>query len=249
MENPGAFFKDHSCLHAVIDAAVQGRAGRIVAGSSKSTCLRLDIGCYPIFGGDPDHEEARALLKGVDPNQEMVYAGSRWKKRIQSIYVDAADASMMTFLPGPHFLEIARHHLGELALGYEIQPLKQGCPLNDSLTPNGFQVYETKKGFFENGFGFQVTHEGIMIALTTTYCLSRDKAEIAIATDPHYRKQGLATSLASAMILECARRGLVPNWSASNPVSQRIARRIGLVDHEVCTVLKRPASNPTEEKP
>ncbi len=240
MEANSSFFSDHDCLRAVIDACLEGRAGRVLSASERPSALRLDVGCYSVLGGDPESKDARALIEGVSPGQELVYPGSPWARLIQAVFPDATDQSMMTFVPGPNYRDMARRCLGDLSHGCEITGLTPSDALNERLTPNGFQVYETREAFFENGFGFFVAHEGNMAALTTTYTLSQSKAEIAISTDARYRKKGFATSLASAMVLECSRRGLVPHWSASNPVSQRIARRIGFVEHRVCHALKAP---------
>ncbi len=241
MKVNASLFNDHDCLRAVIDACLEGRAGQIVPASAHPSALRLDVGCYSVFGGDPGSEDARFLLEGVSPSRELVYSGSPWGQRIQAVFPDVKDQSMMTFIPGPNCLDMARHHLGGLSPGYEIAELTPSIARNERLTPNGFQVYETHEAFFENGFGFFVAHEGTMAALTTTYTLSQTKAEIAISTDPSFRRKGLATSLASAIVLECSRRGLVPHWSASNPVSQRIARRVGFVENGVCQVFIAPS--------
>ena len=42
-----------------------------------------------------------------------------------------------------------------------------------------------------------------------------------------FRRQGLATALASALLLWCLERGLEPHWDAANPESVRLAKKIG----------------------
>jgi hypothetical protein len=39
------------------------------------------------------------------------------------------------------------------------------------------------------------------------------------------------------MILECLRRGLLPEWSASNPVSKRLARSLGYRPDVLCDIV------------
>jgi hypothetical protein len=39
------------------------------------------------------------------------------------------------------------------------------------------------------------------------------------------------------MLATCLRRQVVPHWNAYNPVSQRLALRLGLVQVGVCEIL------------
>ncbi|CAM2063898.1 GNAT family N-acetyltransferase [Sulfidibacter corallicola] len=243
MQNPAFYFRDHPCLRAVIDACLEGRAGHIMSTGEHPVALRLDVGCYSILGGDPDSEDALSLVKGSGLARELVYSGSTWKHLIQAVFPNAEDRSMMTFIPGDHAREWASRHRGDVSPNVHIAPLTPESPAHGSLTPHGFQVHETPEAFFRHGFGFFIGHEGRMVALATTYTAARDKAEISISTDPRYRNQGFATSLAGTMVLECFRRGLTPHWSASNPVSQRIARRVGFVENGVCHVLESRGPN------
>jgi predicted GNAT family acetyltransferase len=62
---------------------------------------------------------------------------------------------------------------------------------------------------------------------------------VAIATRPAFRGRGLAAATAARLLRECLERGLTPRWSASNPVSQRLAVRLGYRPAGVCEVLYR----------
>ncbi|MDJ0841962.1 MAG: GNAT family N-acetyltransferase [Acidobacteriota bacterium] len=230
-------FDSHTCLRAVIDAGLERTAGEIHSVAEEPKSLRLDVGCYSIFGGDPNTAEALRLIETTAQGREMVYAGLPWKQRIQAVFPHAQDASMKTFIPGPGHLESARRLAAETPAEYHIRALSPEDECPDVLRPNGFQVHETRAAFFTHGFGFVATRDERVVALTSTYTVSSDKTEIAIATDPDHRNKGLAGSLAGAMLEACARKGLEPHWSASNPISQRLARRLGLVDEDVCKVL------------
>ena len=60
---------------------------------------------------------------------------------------------------------------------------------------------------------------------------------MAIATRTAFRGKGLAAVTAAAILRESLRRGLRPCWSASNPVSQRLALRLGYRPAGTCEVL------------
>jgi len=67
--------------------------------------------------------------------------------------------------------------------------------------------------------------------------MSSRTVEVAIATRPAYRGHGLAAAPAAALLEHCLETGLTPRWSASNPVSQRLAVRLGFRPAGVCEVL------------
>jgi predicted GNAT family acetyltransferase len=70
----------------------------------------------------------------------------------------------------------------------------------------------------------------------------RDQAsvEVAISTRPAFRGRGLAAATAARFLRQCLTEGLAPRWSASNPVSQRLAVRLGYQPAGPCEVLYLP---------
>jgi len=240
---PSTFFDEHTSLRAVIEACLQGMAGDIRTVREKPGAARLDLGCYAVLGGDPQTDDALPLIESIPAGMVLVYAGTPWKRRVLSVFPDAVDAPMITFVPGPDQCDVSRAFAEREPTGYRIRPLTPGDVMPDGLTPNGFQVFAQRVGFHRYGFGVVATRNGTIVAQTTTYAVSRDKAEIAIATDAGHRGKGLAGCLAAAMLCECAARGLEPHWSASNPISQRLARRLGFLDNDICHVLTVPRSH------
>jgi len=230
------FFEDHS-LRAVIDACLEGMAGEIQTVGTQPAAARLDVGCYAIFGGDPDTDEALHLIQSTRQGQEMVFADRHWQQRIRGVHPGAREGTMITFLPGRNQSAIAQRLAAEPPAEVQIRPLAKQESLPESLTPNGFQVFEDPSAFHRHGFGLVAISEGAIIAQTTSYTVSSDKVEIAIATSAGQRNKGLATALATRMVLACEDRQLTPYWSASNPISQRLARRIGFVDDGLCQFL------------
>jgi len=84
-----------------------------------------------------------------------------------------------------------------------------------------------------------VTADGVLACQATSYTLSSRYLEVAIATRPAFRGRGLAMTVAARLLHESLRRQLVPCWSASNPVSKRLAVRLGYRPAAECEVLLR----------
>ena len=109
--------------------------------------------------------------------------------------------------------------------------------LDDDLIPHALQVFQGPADFAANGLGFGAALDGRLACAATSYTMSSRRAEVAIATRPEFRGRGLAAAAAAAFMGHCLDRGLLPCWSASNPVSQRLAARLGYRPAGVCEVL------------
>src|SRR4029079_16857836 len=109
--------------------------------------------------------------------------------------------------------------------------------LDTELEPHGLQVFPSPHALAEQGLGIAIVHGDRLACAATSYTRSSHYLEIAIATRPAFRGRGLAAVAAAALMRECLRRGLVPCWSASNPVSKRLALRLGYRPGGTCEVL------------
>jgi predicted GNAT family acetyltransferase len=98
-------------------------------------------------------------------------------------------------------------------------------------------VFTSAVHLIEGGLGFGVVDGDRLACAATSYAVSASFVEVAIATRPAYRGRGLAAAAAAALMGHCLDVGLTPRWSASNPVSQRLAVRLGFQMAGVCEVL------------
>jgi GNAT superfamily N-acetyltransferase len=217
---------------------LEGRQGRAtVAGDA----ARLSIGCYEIFGGDPSSAAARSLIESASRPRELVYGNDPgWRRIILDVYGDAVyDRPMRDF--EPRGIDPAALSPLEQALpaGFTLRALDAGLTeqLDRGLEPHAMQVFESVHDFLDQGIGFGVVHEGALACAATSYTRSARSVEVAIATREPFRGRGLAAVAAARLIRECLTLGLAPRWSASNPVSQRLALRLGYQPAGVCEVL------------
>ena len=231
-------------LLAAIAAVLEGRAGRAwIAGGASAPTARLAIGCYDFFGGEPDPAAADDLCRGVGAPRELVYGNDpRWAGRLRAIFAEGLAERPMRSYDGAG---LAREHLRKLAAslppGASLRLLDASdtAAIDAELSPNALQVYETAADFAREGFGFGVFSEGRLACAATSYAVGGGAVEVAIATRPAFRARGFAAAASARFLLEAAARGLEPRWNASNPVSQRLAARLGLRPAGVCEVLYR----------
>src|SRR5262249_14841969 len=99
--------------------------------------------------------------------------------------------------------------------------------LDADLAPHALQVFASAADLLERALGVGAVREGQLACGATSYTRSSHSVEVAIATRAAFRGRGLAAVTAARLLRESLRLGLVPRWSASNPVSQRLAVRLG----------------------
>ena len=232
-------FASHTRLPAIVEAGVEGR---LVTATRDGDAARISLGCYELFGGDPRSPGARRLI-AAGTRRELVYDNDpAWRAAILAARDDVADRPMTEFDAGGLDPAALAGLAADLEPAFAMRPLDEAlaAQLDGELEPHALQVYPSTRAFVEHGLGFgAVTADGVLACQATSYTLSSRYLEVAIATRPPFRGRGLAMTVAARLLHESLRRQLVPCWSASNPVSKRLAVRLGYRPAAECEVLLR----------
>lgn len=118
----------------------------------------------------------------------------------------------------------------KLPEGYELAPVDEklyDLAMQEDWSGDLCSQFPAYEDFHKNGLGFMVLHNGRPVSGASSYTIYREGIEIEIDTKPEYRRQGLATVCAAALILECLNRGLYPSWDAANRYSLALAEKLG----------------------
>jgi len=234
-------FNNYRMLRAVIDSVLEGRLGRAVAdGETVPRTARLDIGCYALFGGDPSAPGAARLVREAPAPIELVGPDDQaWRDLFATIHgTRVSDRPMRTF--ANHALDRDRLRAMAAAVpdGFEVRPLDAALAgqLDEDLEPHGMQTFPSPEEFAERGLGFGIVHDGRLASVSTSYTRSNDRVEVSISTHPDFRRRGLARVAAATLIGHCMDHGLSPEWSASNPLSKRLALTLGYLPGPLCDI-------------
>lgn len=232
-------FAAHRELRAVVDAVLEGRQGHATADGAAA---RLSLGCYEVFGGDASCAGARRLVAGAARPRELVYGNDpAWRRLIQDVHGGAqlADRPMRDFDPAGLDAAALVGFEAALPAGFGLQRLDAAlaAQLDAELEPHALQVFASPAELAERSLGFGAVSQGRLACAATSYAVSSRFVEVAIATRPAFRGRGLALSVSAALLRRCLHAGLAPRWSASNPVSQRLAVRLGFRPAGECEVL------------
>lgn len=91
--------------------------------------------------------------------------------------------------------------------------------------------FEDERQFMDDGLGYVAMKGREIISGCFAYGYSSGMMEIQVETRTDYRRLGLAQACSAAFLLECAERGIYPNWNASNEQSVGLAEKLGYVFH------------------
>jgi GNAT superfamily N-acetyltransferase len=228
-------------LPAVLGAGLAG-LGRLASDDpERPAVVRVSIGCYEIFGGDPAAAGAAALVRSARRPSELVYgADPAWRRLIRETHADSvADRPMRGFDPSGldgTSLDTASRRLPS---GFELLRIdaRLARQLDAGLEPHALQVYPSAEAFAADGIGFGAVAQGRLACAATSYAACPGHLEVAIATRSDFRGRGLAMATTARLLAHCLAAGVRPHWNASNPVSQRLAVRLGFREGEVCEIL------------
>lgn len=90
----------------------------------------------------------------------------------------------------------------------------------------------------ENGIGCYCTVNGALIGVCSSNIIYNDGIEINIKVNEKFRREGIATALASTLILKCLNKGLKVSWDAANLNSANLAKKLGFKYYGPYTVFK-----------
>ncbi len=238
-----SFFDEHRTIRCVIDCALEGRLGAVTFDDANAPRVaRIDLGCYAIFSGDAGHPRALDWIRTLTPPLEIVLPDDQsWRDLVHGELGErCVDRPMRTY--EVHGLN--RDHLQQVAAGiadgFRIAELdvELARRFDDDLNPHGLAVFPSAETLVEQGIGYAVLSPDDRIAAqTSSYAVSSRSVEIAIGTHPDFRRLGLGRAVAARMLLGCLERGLRPEWSASNPVSKRLALSLGYRPAGLCDIV------------
>lgn len=231
----------------MILSCLQGHIGEAYADDPENpTSCRLDVVDFTFLCGVPNAELATFKPADVELDRGnkarefmiMVPENDSWADVIEQVHKGRCKM----------VIRYAFHHTTE---GFEQEKLQQAVEgMSDeyklklidreiyerSLTAqwNGWRwasdwccQFKNYEDYREHGLGVAILHGGELVAGASSYSFYDDGIEIQIDTREDHRRKGLAFVCASALMLECLKRGLYPSWDAQNLLSVGLAKKLG----------------------
>jgi hypothetical protein len=231
-----ALFANFKPFPALAEMVLEGLPGKAIADDSDPPrCAGAVTGHYAAFAGDASAPGAAELVGSISHLDWGALIGdSEWMALGRQILSSARSSKRNAFSSDD--LDVGRLMAlrDGVDAGAEIKAVdvELADRMVDEVSPYCLGVFDSSEEFLQFGFGYCALIDGRVAAAATSAFASSKSVEIQITTAPEFRNRGLATSVSAAVILHSLDAGLDPQWSTSNPVSYRLAERLGYVPAE-----------------
>ena len=221
-------FRHNPRVDYSLDCVIEGQMGRAYADDPEQpTAWRVTVGPFWYFAGDADGPGGRALMAELPPYNLLMPSPLAW-----------AAAAIETF--GERLVTFPRYSFdaGSLSEAH-LSAILDTSPHRDRVrrvdaallaAPGNmveFEDFDSAEDFLARGVGYTLL-EGDQPAGAAYSSLACSRGiEVSLFVDEPYRRRGIATAISAALLLECVRRGLRPNWDAANLESCALAEKLG----------------------
>lgn len=215
----------------MVRACLQGRMGRVQTLGADSALASIGDFCF--LAGEPVPE----LVERTDA-PILVPGSAGWEELIRRMLGERAvpfTRYAVRCQPGDLQKDKLIRFTRSLPQGFRIQPV--GREIYFTLVEEEWAwdlcgCFADVEEFLEQGLGFVVTRDGLLVAGACSYAVCDGAIEIEIDTRPDFRRMGLAKACGARLILECLARGIYPGWDAHNEPSLALAEKLGYrLDH------------------
>jgi len=238
-------FADHIWPRAIIDAVLEGSAGKIIRdGGTKPHVARLTVQLFHILGGDVDHPAAHGLVRSL-PKSSFAIGPPRWRRLVEQVHETGIEHWNWTLFSN-HLLEIDHLHqlIDGLAQGFTIRRLDielVGRIWSDLELDHPPHAFYSDEDLVQRGIGFCALHGDRVVSAALFFTICSRGLEIQINTHPDFQRRGLATVVCASLLVHCLERGIQAHWGAVNPQSAALAEKLGFspVDHQEVLLLNQ----------
>ena len=225
-------FRGFPGLRGIVDASLEGTMGRTWTDDPSRPRMALVDLDFNLLAGDPDSPAAEEAFRRLKPPWSACVSSHTWESLLRRVWGDRpVTRQRVDFEAGGRDCARLPSFIEALPDGYELRRITRDDAarfrqLADSLVYN----FSSLDRFIDCGVGFGVEREGRFVSGCSSFAISSRKLEFDIQTHRDFRRRGLATVAASAMIEYCIDRGLEPCWDAHNPISAALAGKLGFVN-------------------
>ena len=220
-------------MRTCIDSVLEGRCGSLIVDTAaESGTAWILAPPFWLAAGPCDSAAARSLAETIEQFGGVVVADEDWLAAIEARCPDRTDrVSRTSFetsgLDRARLQGLATPRLPGLeVVRLDAELLSAACA---RISPD--LLFSTSFGsaaaFERDGIGFCVLSDAQLVAAAASAFVSANAIEVQVNTRPDQRGRGLATLASAALLVSCLDNGLRPNWDTGNPVSQRLAERLG----------------------
>jgi RimJ/RimL family protein N-acetyltransferase len=215
-------------VRGVQEAGLSGAMGRMYADDLDDPKLAVLNLWFYMAAGEPTPDAVYEFLHLL-PMACSIIVPEDWHAVLQKRCPDHLTPEHRTLFRAAEWdrSQLARFR-AELPPGFLVSRIDAGNVERFAQFDRSFAGnYGSADAFLEHGAGFGVEHRRRFVSGCTSFASGGGALEFEIDTHPDFRRRGLATAGAAAMIEYCLERGIAPCWDAMNYASAQLAQKLG----------------------
>lgn len=221
-------FASMPCLHGLWEAGLNGTGQAWADAPVNPRAAVMAVGDFLLCGGEAEEALLRTAVASAR-KPWLVYAPGPWLQALEGI-APFRLTERQAFQPDvqpedAHLRGLVAHLPEDVCLRPLEGPWIPWCRARD--WSRDFVSQFTDGGFTAEGLGMLVMREGQPVSGAASYVRCPGGLEVQVTTREGCEGRGYATLAAAGLILRAHAQGLVATWDAANPVSARIAEKLG----------------------
>lgn len=221
-------FRHNRRVDYSIDCVIEGQMGRAyVDDPERPTALRITVGPFWYFAGDAGGPGGRALLAEFPPYNLLMPSPAAWVSAAKEAF-----GERLVAFPRYSFdaASLSEAHLSAIL---DASPHRNHVRRIDAsllARPDNYveiEDFDSAEDFLDRGVGYTLMIDDKLTGAAYSSLVCSRGIEVSLFVDEPYRRQGVATAISAALLLECVHRGLRPNWDAANEESCALAQKLG----------------------
>jgi GNAT superfamily N-acetyltransferase len=220
-------FRHNPRVDYSIDCVIEGQMGRAyVDDPANPTAWRITVGPFWYFAGDANSPGGRALLAELPAYNLLMPSPPAWAAAKETFGERLVTFPRYSFDAG----SLSEAHLSAVL---DASPHRDRVRRVDAalLAMPGnmveFEDFDSAEDFLARGVGYTLLEDDKPTGAAYSSLVCSRGIEVSLFVDEPYRRRGIATAISAALLLECVRRGLRPNWDAANVESCALAEKLG----------------------
>ena len=230
----------------LIETVLEGQLGSALADDPDApNVAMLRFADVVTVGGDVDHPAAVELVKMIPMDKGILPMPDEWTDLLHKVLGESVITIERFAFSGEHLDRDHLNHLVEqLPDGYHIRRIDLNLARqidSDStlISEDHVRNFNNPQDFVSRGIGFVVLYGGKIVSGASSYAICSKGIEIQVNTNTAYRQRGLATAVSAALLTHCLEHNIDAHWDAGNPISARLAERLGYTQTETYEMLVR----------
>ena len=224
-------FRDAPRVDLSIDCVIEGQMGKaLVDDAEHPQAFQIQVGPFFYFAGDAASPGGREMLAHIAPYTLFMPSAPGWIEAAKALYEERL-AVLDRY--GFSSERLSVEHLERLCAGspFEQRVKRMDAAFAASVWGREHFVdlsdYDSADDFVQCGVGFYLADGEAAIGAAYASLVCGRGIEVSIFVQEEHRRQGVATVLASHLLLWGLENRMDPHWDAANPESCRLAVKLG----------------------